>query len=232
MKHLMTAPGFLSPYGTLGADFSSILAWAFTLLFMYGWYVAAKHRGQRHHLVTLFAVGAMVSYFTAYYLARSLGALALEGKEGFGGPEWVYEYVFSPLLTIHILAVALGLVLAVYMVVLGFRASRKKGLERHLKNEALRMGAKGFRATLWGSAILFALAAIIRWSSIQRLLVYVVGFLLVAAVVVLERGIERWIPDGAVRHRRIGKFTMSLYLIALVTSTSTYLMLYFIYPTR
>lgn len=232
MKALLTAPGFLSPYGSLGADVSSILAWVFTLLYMYGWYMGAKHRGQGHHIVSLFATGAMISYFTAYYLARSLGALALEGKEGFGGPDWIYLYVFSPLLTVHILVVGIGLVLAVYMVILGFRSSRRKADGRYLENETLRMGEKGFRAVLFGSALVFGLGAIIRRGSIARLLVYVVGFLMVAAVLFIERGVERWIPDAASRHRKIGKFTMSLYLLALLTSTSTYFMLYFIYPTR
>jgi uncharacterized membrane protein YozB (DUF420 family) len=232
MKSFLTAPGFLSPYGTFGADLSSILAWTFTALFMYGWWSASHHRGQRHHTVTLWGMIAMIGYFTAYYLARSLGALALEGKEGFGGPEWAYLYIFTPLLTVHILVVAVGLVMAVYMVILGFRASFKKGGERLLKTAPLKMGPKGFRYTLVGAAVAFGLGAIIRWGSLARFIVYLSGFLLVAGVLFLERGIERWIPDAATRHRRLGKFTMSLYVVALVTSTSTYFMLYFIYPPK
>lgn len=230
MLDYLSAPGFLSPHGTFGADLSSIFAWIFTSIFIYGWYTGAKHQGQRHHTVTLWGMIAMLGYFTAYYLARNLGALAFENKEGFGGPDWVYSYIFSPVLTIHIFVISLGLVLAVYMIVLGFRASFKKGSGRYLKTEKLVMGKKGFTYTLIGVAVLFGGIAIVRWGSFARLIVYIVGFLLVAGVLFLEKGIERWIPDAGVRHRRIGKFTMSLYVIALFTSTATYVMLYFIYP--
>lgn len=233
MKEMLTAPGFLSPYGTWGADISSVMAWVFTLLFIYGWYAGKKHQGQRHHLVTLWGMVAMLGYFTLYYLARGLGALSLEGKEGFGGPDWVYNYIFSPMLTIHILVISVGLVLAVYMIVLGFRSSFKKGNERYLKVEPLKMGSKGFNYTLAGAAALFGLFALIRWSgSMGRLVVYLSGFGLVAGVLFMERGIERWIPDAATRHRKMGAFTMVLYVIALVTSTVTYVMLYYIYPVK
>ena len=232
MKQFLAAPGFISPFGTFGADISSVMAWTFTLLFIYGWYTAANHRGQRHHLVTLWGMVAMLAYFTAYYLARGLGALSLEGKEGFGGPDWVYSYIFTPMLTIHIIVISIGLVLAVYMIVLGYRASFKKGEERYLKSQPLKMGSKGFNYTLAGAAVIFGAAALIRWGSIARLLVYIAGFLIVAAVLFLEKWIEHWIPDAGTRHRKIGAFTMTLYVIALFTSTLTYVMLYFIYPVK
>lgn len=232
MKEWLTTPGFLSPFGTWGADISSVMAWLFTLLFIYGWYAGKKHQGQRHHLVTLWGMVAMLGYFTVYYLARGLGALSLEGKEGFGGPDWVYSYIFSPMLTIHILVISVGLVLAVYMIVLGFRSSFKKGNERYLKSETLKMGNKGFSYTLAGAAVLFGGFAVARWGSMARLLVYISGFILVAGVLFMERGIERWMPDAATRHRKMGAFTMVLYVIALVTSTLTYVMLYYIYPVK
>ena len=232
MKDFLNAPGFLSPFGTFGADISSVMAWVFTLLFMYGWYKARKHQGQTHHLVTLWGMVAMLGYFTLYYLARGLGALSVEGKEGFGGPDWVYSYIFTPILTIHILVISIGLVLAIYMIVLGFRSSFKRGKERYLKAETLKMGRKGFIYTLAGAALLFGGFAAIRWSSMQRLLVYLSGFVLVVAVLFLERGIERWMPDAATRHRKMGAFTMALYVIALITSTMTYVMLYYIYPVK
>lgn len=232
MKHFLTAPGFLSPYGTLGADISSIMSWTFTLLFIYGWYAGAKHQGQRHHLVTLWGMIAMLGYFVFYYLARGLGALSLEGKEGFGGPDWVYSYIFTPMLTIHITVISIGLALAVYMIVLGYRASFKKDRERLLKSGTLRMGRKGFHYTLWGAAIFFGGAALIRGGPLARFLVYLSGFLIVAVFLFLERAIERWFPDGGTRHRKLGAFTMTLYVIALLTSTSTYVMLYYIYPVK
>ncbi len=232
MKELLTSPGFLSPYGTWGADVSSIMAWVFTLLFIYGWHVGKKHQGQRHHLVTLWGMLAMLLYFTLYYLARGLGALSVEGKEGFGGPQWVYDYVFGPILTVHITAVSLGLVLAVYMLILGFRASFKKNGGRYLKSASLYMEAKNFRKILISAGVGLGIVAIIRWGSIQRLMVYLSGFLIVAAVLLLERGLERWMPDGAVRHRKIGAVTMTLYVVALFTSTISYVLLYYIYPVK
>jgi uncharacterized membrane protein YozB (DUF420 family) len=52
------------------------------------------------------------------------------------------------------------------------------------------------------------------------------------AVLLIEKMIERLIPDGERRHRSIGTFTMVLYVIALITSSATYLMLYVIWPPK
>jgi len=232
MKDFLTSPGFLSPYGTFGADFSTIMSWFFTLLFIYGWMAAKKHQGQRHHLVTLWGMLSMLAYFTVYYLARGLGALSIEGKEGFGGPDWVYDYIFSPILLVHIIVITVGLILAIYMIVLGFRSSAKKMQTRYLKPETLKMSSKAFKYVMIGTAIPFALLAIVRSGSFARVIVYISGFGIVAGVLFLERAVERWWPEGAKRHRVIGTFTMALYVIALVTSTATYIMLYYIYPVK
>lgn len=232
MKAFLTSPGFLSPYGTFGADFSTVMAWFFTLLFIYGWIAARQHQGQRHHLVTLWGMLAMLAYFTIYYLARGLGALSIEGKEGFGGPDWVYDYIFSPILLVHVIVISVGLVLAIYMIVLGFRSSAKKMKTRYLKAETLMMSSKAFKMVMIGTAVPFGLLAIIRSGSFARVIVYLCGFGIVAGLLFLERGIERKWPDGAIRHRKIGAFTMWLYVIALATSTATYIMLYYIYPVK
>ncbi len=232
MLEFLKSPGFLSPYGTMGADISSVMAWVFTLLFMYSWYLAKQHHGQRHHTLTTWGMIAMLGYFTSYYLARGLGALATEGKEGFGGPDWVYSYIFLPLLNIHILVISIGLVLAIYMLILGFRTYLKKEGEMYLRSAPLTMTSKAVRNVLIGTGVLFGGAAIVRWGPIERFYVYLSGFLLVAFVILLERWLEKRIPDGAERHRKIGTLTMILYAIALITSTGTYLMLYFIYPVK
>ena len=230
MKAFLTSPGFLSPYGTFGADFSTVMAWFFTILFVYGWHEGRKHHGQRHHLVTLWGMLAMLAYFVVYYLARGLGALSVEGKEGFGGPDWVYDYIFSPVLTIHILVISIGLILAVYMIILGYRSSIKRNRSRVLKPDPLKVHPATFKKVLIGTGVVFGLLAVIRSGPLARYIVYVSGFLIVAGVLFLERGIEKWLPSGAVRHRKIGTMTMILYVIALVTSTVTYVMLYYIYP--
>ena len=84
MQAWLGQPGFLGTHGTFGADLSFILAVVFTLLFLLGWVLARKGKGSHHHTVTLSAMVAMIVYFAGYYLARNLGVLALEGKEGFG----------------------------------------------------------------------------------------------------------------------------------------------------
>ncbi|MFQ5587936.1 MAG: DUF420 domain-containing protein [Nitrospiria bacterium] len=230
MKEFLTSPGFLSPYGTFGADFSSIMAWFFTGLFIYGWQQGRKHQGQRHHLVTLWGMVAMLAYFTIYYLARGLGALSVEGREGFGGPDWVYNYIFSPILLIHIIVISVGLVLAVYMIILGYRSSVMKDKMRLLTTGPLKMEAKTFRRVMIGSAVVFGLIAVIRGGPLGRIMVWVSSFIIIAVVLLMERTVERLWPDGANRHRKIGTLTMVLYVIALVTSTATYVMLYYIYP--
>ncbi len=232
MLEFLKAPGFLSPYGTMGADISSVMAWIFTVLFIYGWRLAKRHQGQRHHTLTLWGMVAMLGYFTAYYLARGLGALALEGKEGFGGPDWVYSYIFLPLLNIHILVISLGLVLAIYMLILGFRTAFKKNSEMHLRAGTLTMAPKIFKNIMIGAGVICGVIAVFRWGPIQRFLVYLSAFVLVVLVLLMERGLEKWIPDGGTRHRKIGAFTMCLYVTALFTSTATYVMLYFIYPVK
>jgi len=233
VKVFLQKEGFLwFSHGSLGADLSWTLALIFTILFIIGWRMAKKAQGNQHHALTFWAMISMLAYFTVYYLARALGALATEGKEGFGGPEWIYRYVFSPLLTIHILVVSVGLVLAVYMIILGFRVAVTRSGQRILQSGVLKISRPALLKFSVAVFVLFALLAIVRCCSPGRLLVYFFGFLLVMAVLLIEKVIERLIPDGERRHRSIGTFTMTLYVIALVTSTITYFMLYVIWPPK
>ena len=232
MKELLGKPGFLPAHGTMGADLSFVMALIFTILFLLGWRMGRKKEGNRHHALTLWAMVSMLAYFTVYYLARGLGAPATESKEGFGGPEWLYTYLFTPILTIHILVVSIGLVLAVYMIVLGFRAAIIKNGNRILQAGPLKMSTNAFMKISAAVFVLFALLALIRCCSVGRLVVYLSGFLLVEAVILLEKAIERWFPDGERRHRVLGTFTMVMFVIALVTSSATYLMLYVIWPPK
>ena len=124
MFDLLRQPGFFGTHATLGADLSQLMAALFTGLFIIGWFQAKRHRGHGHHWLMLGGMVAMVGFFTAYYLFRQLGVLAFEGKEGFGGSQALYDYVFIPVLTVHIILVIIGLVMAVYMIVLGFRSQQ------------------------------------------------------------------------------------------------------------
>ena len=109
----------------------------------------------------------MFSYFTVYYLARSLGVLAIEGKEGFGGSDWMYTYIFTPVITTHVLLVSIGLIMAVYMIILGFRVSAFKEGERTLKTDQLKMSSKGLFKLAAGSFAALALIALIRCRTCQ-----------------------------------------------------------------
>jgi uncharacterized membrane protein YozB (DUF420 family) len=57
-------------------------------------------------------------------------------------------------------------------------------------------------------------------------------FATIALVVSLEKLIEKLLPEGARRHRIMGRTTMVIFALILVTSTATYLMLYVIYPHK
>ena len=74
------------PCDDVGADVSQFMA-AFHGLFIVGWIQAKQHRGSAHHWLMFGGMIAMLAFFTSYYLFRSLGVLAFEGKEGFGGSE-------------------------------------------------------------------------------------------------------------------------------------------------
>ncbi|MBI1822998.1 MAG: DUF420 domain-containing protein [Nitrospirae bacterium] len=236
MKSLFEKSGFISPYGTFGADLSYLLAIAFTFLFMLGWVKAKKGLGQSHHTLTLVGMVAMLGYFVIYYLARELGAVAFENKEGFGGGDFLYSWLFSPILTIHIWVVTIGIILAVYMILLGFRSSGMKEGKRVLREGVPSLTFKRFSFLTFGvsillALILFSLRILFRPPSLGLFIAWfslcVGGGLLLIA---LEGGISYLFPDGAKRHRALGTFTMILYLTALFTSSATYFMLYVFWP--
>jgi uncharacterized membrane protein YozB (DUF420 family) len=236
MKTLFEKPGFISPYGTFGADLSYLLAVAFTILFMYGWYQAKKSRGQSHHTLTLVGMVTMLSYFVIYYLARQLGSVAFNGKEGFGGGEALYTWVFSPVLNIHIWVVTTGIIMAIYMIVLGYRASQKRARERILLEGSPSGTFKKFSLYTFGISILLAIILL----SLRILFrpptigLFIAWFLLCVGggilLILLEGIFSYFYPDGEKRHRVLGTFTMLLYLTALLTSTATYFMLYILWP--
>ena len=221
------------PSGTMGADLSYLLAVVFTVLFLIAWGMAKKGQGTRHHKLAFISMISMVIYFVAYYYARNLGALAAEGKEGFGGPQKIYDNVFTPILYTHIYLVILGLILGPYLVVEGYRACDKVGSEYVLKPGELKADPKKFtRIWLWilGLWALMEVFCLVRGKPWQAQLAYFLIFATIALVVGLEKLIEKWLPDGARRHRILGRGTMVLYALILITSTATYLMLYVIYP--
>lgn len=142
MAEWLREPGFVGTHATLGADISQLMATLFTGLFIVGWIQAKKRNGSGHHWLMLGGMIAMLAFFTSYYLFRQLGVLAFEGKEGFGGSQALYDNVFVPLLTVHILLVVIGLIMAIYMIVLGFRSQTFINGQRKLHEAILQTTGK------------------------------------------------------------------------------------------
>jgi uncharacterized membrane protein YozB (DUF420 family) len=236
MLEWLKQPGFLGTHATLGADVSQLMAALFTALFVIGWIQARRRRGERHHWLMLGGMVAMVAFFTSYYLFRQLGVLAFEGKEGFGGSEVLYRNVFIPLLTFHIILVIVGLVMAVYMIVLGFRTQMYTMGQRLLRSELLvtswtKIGKLLGSITALVSVYLVFLFVTDRLSS-RRLALWAAMLLLVTIVFALEMAIQRIWPNGERRHRVLGTFTMIIYCVLFVTGSVTYTMLYILYPGK
>ena len=229
-------PGFLGTHATMGADVSQFMATFFTLLFIVGWVQARKKKADHHHWLMLGGMIAMLAFFTSYYLFRNLGVLAFEGKEGFGGSQALYDNVFIPLLTVHILLVVIGLVMAIYMMVLGFRSQTFTEGRRTLKDALLQTSGRRI-VTILGSitalvGAFFLSRVMTSGFSFGKLSVYIGLALIIAMVFGIEILIQRIWPNGARRHRVLGKFTMMIYCVLFVTGTVTYGMLYILYPGK
>ena len=232
MKGFLAKPGFLGTYGTLGSDLTLVLAIVFTLLFLIAWFAARKRQGNRHHVTILWATLAMFIYFSFYYLTRGLGVVALQGREGFGGPDWFYIYIFTPTLTTHILLVSVGLVMAVYMIILGFSASFKDSGVRLLKDRELKANSRNFYLALSATLVVLGLLGLIRCDTLRCASVYGVGLAVVMVAFSLEKLAERFLPKAGQRHRTFGKFTIIIFLAILFTSALTYLFLYVLYQPQ
>ncbi|MGH7259239.1 MAG: DUF420 domain-containing protein [Nitrospiraceae bacterium] len=236
MTEFLKQSGFLGTHATMGADLSQLMATFFTVLFVIGWFQARGRRGHAHHWLMLSGMIAMLAFFTSYYLFRSLGVLAFEGKEGFGGSDTLYHNVFIPLLTFHITLVVIGIVMAIYMIILGFRAQAIVEGRRVLR-DAMLQTSWGKVGKIFGS-IAAVLVGLFLWRvamagfSVRKLEVYLGFVILTGIVFAVEMAIQRIWPNGERRHRALGLFTMIIYCILFVTGTTTYTMLYILYPGK
>lgn len=236
MAEFLKQTGFLGTHATMGADLSQLMATVFTTLFVIGWLQARQRQGHAHHWLMLSGMIAMLAFFTSYYLFRSLGVLAFEGKEGFGGSEALYHNVFIPLLTFHIMLVVIGIVMAVYMIVLGFRSQAIVEGKRVLRDTLLQT-SWGTVGKIFGS-ITAVLVGLFLWRvltagfSVRKLEVYLGFIILIGIVFAVEMAIQRIWPNGERRHRALGLFTMIVYCVLFVTGSLTYTMLYVLYPGK
>jgi uncharacterized membrane protein YozB (DUF420 family) len=236
MLEWLKQPGFFGTHATIGADLSQMMATLFTGLFILGWVQAWQRRGNAHHWLMLGGMVAMLAFFTSYYLFRQLGVLAFEGKEGFGGSQALYDHVFIPLLTFHIILVVIGLVMAVYMIVLGFRTQTVNGGRRMLRSGLLQTSWAKIGMIFGGITAVILLLFLSRVAtagfSSRKLTVYVGLLTLIGIVFAVEMTIQRIWPSGEKRHRTLGRFTMIIYCILFVTGSVTYTMLYILYPGK
>ncbi len=236
MAEWLRDPGFAGTHATMGADISQLMALVFTVLFLVGGVQAKRGKGTGHHWLMLGGMVAMLAFFTSYYLFRQLGVLAFEGKEGFGGSQSLYENVFIPLLTIHILLVVIGLIMAMYMIVLGFRSQTFIDGRRKLQDASLQTTWKKI-GTMFGIVtaivlLLFLSRVVTAGFSMGKLGVYASLVILLAVVFGVEVTIQRIWPNGARRHQILGRVTIVVYCILFVTGSLTYAMLYILYPGR
>ena len=125
--------------------------------------------------------------------------------------------------------------MAVYMIVLGFRAQAIEQGKRILSGRILQ--------TTWGKVgtifgMLCALVALYLVYLVAadrfrmgRLVVWVGLLALIAVVFAVEMVIQRIWPDGGQAPSELcGRFTMIIYCVLFVTGTTTYTMLYILYP--
>lgn len=236
MTEWLKQPGFYGTHATLGADLSQTMATLFTVLFVIGWTQARGRKGHAHHWLMLGGMVAMLAFFTSYYLFRQLGVLAFEGKAGFGGSQDLYDHVFIPLLTVHIILVVIGLVMAMYMIVLGFRTQTFLDGRRLLRSGLLQTSWKKM-GTIFGVItaivlLLFVSRVATSGFSARKLIVYLGLLGLVGIVFAIEMAIQRVWPNGERRHRALGRFTMIIYCILFVTGSTTYTLLYILYPGK
>jgi uncharacterized membrane protein YozB (DUF420 family) len=126
--------------------------------------------------------------------------------------------------------------MAVYMIVLGFRAQIRTMDERLLRNERLVTSWPKVGKVL-GSitavvAVYLAFLLITDRLSSRRLGIWIAMIALLAIVFALEMVIQRIWPDAGQRHRVLGTFTMVIYCVLFVTGSVTYAMLYILYPGK
>ena len=126
--------------------------------------------------------------------------------------------------------------MAIYMIVLGFRTQVIVEGKRVLRNELLQT-SRGTIGKIFGGitavVLLFFLWRVATAGfSMRKFAVYAGLLLLVGIVFAVESTIQRIWPNGERRHRALGLFTVIIYCILFVTGTTTYTMLYILYPGK
>jgi uncharacterized membrane protein YozB (DUF420 family) len=228
MDHALGGPGFLSSRSNFGADISLIFALAFTTLFIISGFVARKGFGLTHHWMILTSMTLMFGYFIYYYNVRRLGVESYSDKIHFGAG-LAYMKFFRPVLLVHFTTVVLSSFFAIYTAITGFRAAERIDGEMKLSDKRLTLSKPLWSiGLLWLGFIIWTLSAILGSVHGDRgfsfaVMFIVIGYLLPAGIALV---IHKTLPYAERRHRVMGRVTVGLYGLLLVTSILTWSILY------
>jgi len=220
----MNNPGFFSSRSTLGSDISYLFAVLFTVLFLISGMLAKKHKGLTHHKMILISMVTMFLYFIYYYQVRRLGVSSMADEIVFPGPDWVYQKVFRPALMVHFMAVTFSIILAIYMIINGFKTAVRNNGEMTLENKRLKLSIP-----LWGLGLAWLvfltwwLFSVHQFGWGYRIMFLALGYFIPAAVAML---IHKTLPESEKRHRVLGTICLGLFAGLLVTSTLVFCLLY------
>lgn len=220
----MDNPGLFSSRSTFGSDISYMFAVVFTVLFLISGMLAKKHRGLKHHRMILVSMAAMTLYFLFYYEVRKLGVASLSDQINFAGPDWVYDKVFRPVMMVHFIMVTFSIILAIYMIINGFKIAVRDGGEMTLKNERLKpsimLWALGF---VWLVLLTWWLFSVQQFGWGHWIMFLSLGYFIPSVLAIL---IQKALPESEKRHRVLGRICILLFAGLLITSTLAYCLLY------
>ena len=228
MDHALGGPGFLSSRSNFGADISLIFALGFTTLFIISGFLGKRGMGLTHHWMILASMALMFGYFIFYYNVRRLGVESYADRLHYG-EGLTYMKLFRPVLLVHFVTVVLSSFFAFYTTITGYRAAERVDGEMKLSNKRLPLSKPlwviGF---LWFAFLLWTLSVILGSVHGSRglsfgLMFITVGYLLPALLALV---IHKNLPFAEGRHRFMGRVTVGLYALLLVTSTLTWSILY------
>ncbi|MDH5510801.1 MAG: DUF420 domain-containing protein [Nitrospinota bacterium] len=221
----LSGPGILSPRTNLGSDISLFLAIGFILMFLYAGYLARSKNGRAHHRMILASMALMIFYLVYYIQVRYMGLASVADQGSFPGPDWIYSKILRPLLMVHVVVVSISLYLSIYMVINGFMARFPMG-DGSL---SLKTGPASPSKILWGIA-LFWLALLVwltilsgRFDFSHAVIFLTLGFGAPAGMALL---IHFTLPKADRRHRIVGRICLLFFSLMLVTTVSTYFLLY------
>ena len=227
MSYLFSRPGFISERATMATDLSYVFAITFTLLFLFSGVLAAMGHGRAHHKSILISVAAMTLYYLFYYEVRRFGLENFADQLTFKGPPWVYQEIFKPILTLHIIVVGFSTFLSFVMVLNGYKATKMENGRMVLNNEKIPHSSNlRFGGYIWLIILAWWVFSHPRLNWFHQGMLLSIGYLIPAALILL---IGRLLPHRERRHRFLGRLCIGSYAILLLTSALVYYLIYLAY---